>query len=121
MCCKLVSLLVLYGVEYHQVICQQEVGEFLYYWTRGTHKELTFMLTTSCVLDCVFVTLSKVVVFYNCGNEDYEITSVLYCVVIHRYTQCYTSVILGVIHLLLYAPVYSVPIRNVILKRITCV
>ena len=47
-----------------------------------------------------------------------NITSVLYCVVIHRYTQ--TSVILGVIHLLLYAPVYSVPIRNVILKRITC-
>ena len=50
-----------------------------------------------------------------------NITSALYCVVIHRYTQCYTSVILGVIHFLLYAPVYSVSIRNVILKRITCV
>ena len=55
------------------------------------------------------------------GNEDYDITNVLYCVVIHRYTQCYTSVILGLIHLLLYTPVYSVPIRNVILKSITCV
>ena len=55
------------------------------------------------------------------GNEDYEITSVLYCAVIHRYTQCYTSVILDVILLLLYTPVYSVPIRNVILKLITCV
>ena len=31
-----------------------------------------------------------------------NIMSVLYCVVIHRYTQCYTSVILGVILLLLY-------------------
>ena len=50
-----------------------------------------------------------------------NITSVLYCVVIHRYTQCYSSIILGVILLLLYTPVYSVPIRNVILKRITCV
>ena len=49
-----------------------------------------------------------------------NITSVLCCVVIHRYIQCYTSVILGVTLLLLYTPVYSVPIRNVILKCITC-
>ena len=47
-----------------------------------------------------------------------NITSVLYCVVIHR---CYTSVILhvNVILLFLYTPVYSVPIRNVILMCIT--
>ena len=50
-----------------------------------------------------------------------NITSVLYCAVIHKYTQCCTSVILGVILILLYTPVYSVPIHNVILKRITCV
>ena len=56
-----------YGVEYHQVICQQEVGAFLYHWTRGIHKELTIILTTLCVVNCVFVTLSKVMVFmHNC-------------------------------------------------------
>ena len=36
------------------------------------------------------------------GNEDYEYHEVLYCVVIHRYTQCYTSFILNVVLLLLY-------------------
>ena len=50
-----------------------------------------------------------------------NIASALYCVVIHRYTECYTSVIHGVIHPLLYAPVYSVSIRSVILTRITCI
>ena len=47
----------------------------------------------------------------------------LYCysMLYFCYTQCYTSVILGVIHLLLHTPVYSVPIHNVILKHITCV
>ena len=51
-----------------------------------------------------------------------NITSALYSVVIHKYTytQCYTSVILGVVLLLLYTP-YCVPICNAILKRITCV
>ena len=48
-----------------------------------------------------------------------NIASALYCVVIHRYTECYTSVIHGVILPLLYTPVYSVSIRSVILTWIT--
>ena len=41
---------------------------------------------------------------------------------IHRYTQCYTSVILCATQVLalLYTSMYSVPIHNVTLKR-TCV
>ena len=48
-----------------------------------------------------------------------NIMSALYCVVIHRYTQCYTSVILGVILSLLSN--LCIKSQYVIPKRITCV
>ena len=69
----LVSLLVLlgvYGVEYHQVILPTGRGGCISLHTGqgsrcGIHKELTFMLTASC-MDLGYVTLSKVVVSHDC-------------------------------------------------------
>ena len=81
-----------YGVEYHQVICQKEVGAFLY--TLDKYHGWTL-----CCLEMRIM----------------NITSVLYCVVIHRYTQCYTSVILGVILLLLYHTCASIASQYVML------
>ena len=59
---------------------------------RSIHKELTFMLTASCV-DFGYVTFLCIYqklwfpIIVLLGNEDYEYHE---CAVIHRYTQWYT-------------------------------
>ena len=98
-----------YGVEYHQVNCQLELGAFLY---KGADVASTKNFYANRIM-------CELYMCYSCGFPFWimNITSVLYCVAIHRYTQCYTYVILGVILLLLYSSVYSVPTRNVITCR----
>ena len=85
----------------------------------GIHKELTFILTHHvCTLDMLLLLYQKLwfPMIVSLGNEDYEYHE---CVILQRYTQCYTSVILGVILLLLSN--LCIASQYVILKRITCV
>ena len=115
-----------YGVEYHTSHLPTGGGCISLHTGRrcGIHNELAFMLT--CIMRdfvCYFLMyLSKLwfPIIVLLGNEDYEYHE---CVILPSYYVLLNVILLLYLvlyfHCMLYTPVYSVPIHNVILKRIT--